>query len=55
MVTSISLCVLQFVSNALYDMGIKKKKQQEELMSELEGSAFLVKKAQMEMGKQMTE
>jgi hypothetical protein len=40
----------QFVSNALHDIEIKKKKYEEELMYELESSAFLVRKAQMEIG-----
>ncbi|CAE7542327.1 unnamed protein product, partial [Symbiodinium microadriaticum] len=39
----------EFVSNALYDMSIKKQRQQQELMQELESSAFLVQKSQMEM------
>lgn len=41
---------LQFVNNALQDMMVKKTQQVEALQSELSASAYLVKKAQVEIG-----
>jgi len=39
----------QFVENALHDMNVKKKRKEEELQQELESSAYVVRKAQMEL------